>query len=203
MARSAILLLLVLAFLSDVHCQSSGASTTSDQQQNAQNQILTTQTSLLQAMMEQQNIQNQVLTNVVGLLQKHDEQMDNMNRQMDNMNQQLNNTADQKIVHNHILSTVSSLMEKQNQQLEKQDQQLEKQNQQLEKQEERLEKQEERLEKQDQNLGNMSALLSQQQQSQTQMIKQHSFITTKYHREVSTTICSVGYNLLDFKITNI
>ena len=109
MARSAILLLLVLAFLSDVNCQSSGASTTPDQQQNAQNQILTTQTSLLQAMMEQQNIQNQVLTNVVGLLQKHDEQMDNMNeqmdnmnKQMDNMNQQLNNTAEQKIVQNHI-----------------------------------------------------------------------------------------------------
>ena len=40
----------------------------------------------------------------------------------------------------------------------------------MEKQDQQLEKQEERLEKQDQKLGNVFDLLSQQQQSQTQMI---------------------------------
>ena len=120
MARFAILLF-ILPLLSGVNCQTSGTSTSLpeiesklDQQQNVQNQILTTQTSLLKALMEQQNVQNQVLTNVVGLLQKHDEQMDNMN---------------------HVLSGMSNLMKKQNQQLE-----------------------------------SISDLLSQQQQSQTQII---------------------------------
>ena len=91
MARSTIILLLVLAFLGGIKCQSSETLA------RIESKLDNAQTSLLQAMMEQQNIQNQVLTNVVGLLQKHDEQMDNMN---------------------HILSGMSNLMEKQNQQLE-------------------------------------------------------------------------------------
>ena len=87
------------------------------EQQTVQNQILTTQTTLLQDIMRQQNIQNQILTNVVGLLQKHDEQMDKMN-------QQLNNITEQKVVQIHILSAMSTLLQKQDQQLEKQDEQL-------------------------------------------------------------------------------
>ena len=188
MARSAIILLPVLATLGYINCQSYGTvpttlariesrledvSETSTQVANttdqtatlleSHNQLMATMVGLLQKhdqhldnLAEQQTVQNQILTMQTTLLQDIMKQQNIQNQiltnvvgllqrhdeQMDNMNQQLNNITEQKIAQNHILSAMSNLLQKQDQQLEKQDQQL----------------------------GNMSDLLSQQQQSQTQMI---------------------------------